>query len=246
MSSSLLRSSNPQVSDLFLKFLVYIFQGKLPRLESFPNCGRVGNPQHVECIWDCEWISNTLVGEIPNTGPILLDLALSQFDLRYSLIKYPQDKSCLDDCTIIDKLQDAEDSVNDLVQIAIEAISQRSNIDSIVIEICVLYFELDLPPCFKKPPFRRNLETETNLERLVGNSLTNSYTDPTLNYTLNQYPWTCSLRTAGYRVVTSTEPPCFRHHLPKHSLGGAAHCNYIGKSCEGTSIDLDDNLHLVE
>ena len=247
MSDSLLRSSIPQASDLFLKFLFSIFQGKLPRLESFPNCGRVGNKEHVECIWDCEWVDNPRYGQESNTGSVQIDELTANLSLTYRLIKYPPDTSCLDDCTFVAKLKARENSIAELLELATETLSQRPNIDSIILEICILYFELALPPCFNKP-FPRNLERGSNLERLVGNSLTNNYVDPTLNYTLNQYPWTCSLRTSGYRgrhicgATLLSAPPS------KTIIVGAAHCNYICKSSEGTvretccCRDTDDNF----
>jgi hypothetical protein len=95
------------VSDLFLKFMFYLFQGKLPRLESFPDCGRVGNPHHVECIWDCDWVDNPKFKQQPNTGIGLIDLMIQDSVLTYNLIKYPPDIACLEDCELITKLREA-------------------------------------------------------------------------------------------------------------------------------------------
>ena len=97
----------PQGSDLFLKFMFYLLQGKLPRLESFHNCGRVGNPQHDECIWDWDWVDNPKFKQQPNTGIGLIDLIIQESVLTYNLIKYPPDISCLEDCELITKLREA-------------------------------------------------------------------------------------------------------------------------------------------
>ena len=111
------------------------------------------------------------------------------------------------------------------------------NIDSIIIEICVLYLELRLTPCFNianllQAPLPRNI-TNIKMERLVGNSLTNSYRDPTINYTLNQYPWACSLRTAGYRGRHVCGASLLSAPPSKTIIVTAAHCNYICKSSDG-------------
>ena len=37
----------------FLAYLLHIFQGRSLYLENSPDCGRVGDPTKVECIWDC-------------------------------------------------------------------------------------------------------------------------------------------------------------------------------------------------
>ena len=241
MPSGSLQFSIPQVSNLFFKFLSYNLQSQSlhTRLESFPNCGKLGNPDNVECIWDCEWVDNPLIGRIPKTGSPLIDQFVSEAGLIYGLIKYPANKSCLDDCTFIAKLKEQENQgiqgiINVLLQ-SKEILNVKPNIDSIIIEICLIYFELrNQPPCLVLPPFQRSLEKKRKTQRLFGNSLTNSYVDKTLKYTLNQYPWTCSLRTAGYRgrhvcgATLLSAPPS------KTIIVGAAHCNYICKSSDGT------------
>ena len=251
----------PQISDTILKFLIYIFQEKLPRLENYPNCGRVGNPENVECIWDCEWVdSPKTVGSPFTTGLPMLNVALNEAGFTHGLVKYPSNIDCLDDCTMLAKIEEAAANSIDPVTLAVNlfaladpAIRQGPNIDSMIVEICLLYFELEPPPsrtCFNLPPaivIGRNLKTN-NLSRLIGNSLTNSYTDSTLNYTLNQYPWTCSLRTTGYRGRHICGTTLLSAPLSRTIIVGAAHCNYICKSSEGTvretccCRDPDDNF----
>ena len=237
MLASYSSSTFPQASDLFIKFLIHIFRDRLPRLESFPNCGRVRNPQNVECIWDCEWIDNPRLDQAPSTNiPVIDNIFPDGF--TYGLIKYPPDISCLEDCMLLPSLREAT-NVAELEKIVRQVLTERPNIDTIIIEICLLYFELNLSPCFDITNLLTGVGvgrdmSHNNPERLVGNSLTNSYTDPTLNYTLNQYPWTCSLRTAGYRgrhicgATLLSAPPS------KTIIATAAHCNYICKSSEGT------------
>ena len=78
---------------------------------------------------------------------------------------------------------------------------------------------------------------QEQVPRLVGNSLTNSYTDDTLYNTLNQYPWTCSVRVAGYRgrhlcgATLLSVPP------QPTIIVTAAHCNYICKDEDGTVLE---------
>ena len=99
------RTYSSHALNYFLKFFVHIFQGKLQRLESFPNCGRVRNPQNVECIWDCDWIANPLYGQALDTTISLIPLVplniIIPDGLTYNLIKYPQDPTCLQDCSLI-------------------------------------------------------------------------------------------------------------------------------------------------
>jgi hypothetical protein len=72
---------------------------------------------------------------------------------------------------------------------------------------------------------------------MSGNSLTNSYRDPSLEHTLRQYPWACSLRTRGFRgrhicgaTLLSTPPAAT-------VLVGAAHCNYVCKDTDGRLLE---------
>ena len=217
--------------NLNLMSLLFNLQQNVPRFENFPNCGRVGNPKKVECIWDCEWVDSPKYGQVPNPGPPY-GAIVARAGLIYNLIKYPANISCLDDCTIIPRLQRVENNIPALYQLSYDAISQEPNIDATVIEICILYTELGLPNCSDILP--RDAEI---VKRLIGNSLTNSYIDPTLRYTLNQYPWTCSLRTAGSRgrhicgATLLSAPPS------KTIIVGAAHCNYICKSSDGRVRD---------
>ena len=120
--------------NYFLKFFVHIFQGKLQRLESFPNCGRVGNPQYVECIWDCDWIANPLYGKAVNTNILLIDNILPD-GTTYNLIKYPPDPTCLLDCSLINRLS----GLTSITEIAAIITSiQRPNIDAMILELCSL------------------------------------------------------------------------------------------------------------
>ena len=229
--------------NYFLKFFVHIFQGKLQRLESFPNCGRVGNPQNVECVWDCDWITNPLNGQAVNTNNFLIDIIIPE-GFTYNLIKYPPDPTCLQDCSLIRDRLSGVTSISELADIIRPILVERPNIDSMILELCVLYLQLNgATPCldinnlsFPRKTERAQVERNISVtsQRLVGNSVTNNYIDPTLNYTLNQYPWTCSLRTGGYRgrhvcgATLLSAPPS------KTIIVSAAHCNYICKSSEGT------------
>ena len=227
------RTYSSHALNYFLKFFVHIFQGKLQRLESFPNCGRVGNPQNVECIWDCDWIANPLYGQ----ASIIFPDGWYGNGLTYNLIKYPKDPTCLQDCSLIrDRLSGLTD-ITELEDIFTPIVDKRPNIDSMIIEICLLYLELNNDVCNLSPLIGgRSISASVPIksQRLAGNSVTNNYFDPTLNYTLNQYPWTCSLRTAGYRgrhvcgATLLSAPPS------KTIIVSAAHCNYICKSSEGT------------
>ena len=241
------RTYSSHALNYFLKFFVHIFQGKLQRLESFPNCGRVGNPQYVECIWDCDWIANPLYGKaVDTTISLIPSVPLSIIfpdGLTYNLIKYPQDPTCLQDCSLIRVVSGLTD-ITKLEDIFTSRLDERPNIDSMIIEICLLYLELnnDITPCLDinnlSPPIGgRSISASvpiTSQRLLAGNSVTNNHIDGTLHYTLNQYPWTCSLRTAGYRgrhvcgATLLSAPPS------KTIIVSAAHCNYICKSSEGT------------
>ena len=87
-----------------LNFSINIFPEDSPKLESFPNCGRVGNPNNTECIWDCEWVNNPKLNQPVHTGVIQLD-ALFPPGYRYNLIKYPETLSCIEDCRILYRMR---------------------------------------------------------------------------------------------------------------------------------------------
>ena len=132
MLASYSSSTFPQASDLFIKFLIHIFRDRLPRLESFPNCGRVRNPQNVECIWDCEWIDNPRLDQAPSTNiPVIDNIFPDGF--TYGLIKYPPDISCLEDCMLLPTLREAA-NVAELEKIVRQVLTERPNIDTIIIK----------------------------------------------------------------------------------------------------------------
>ena len=175
----------------FLAYLLHILRGRSLLLESAPGCGRVRDPANVECIWDCDWVSNPWYGQVPQTGTNL-DLAIAATGLRYSVLRYPRDITCLQDCSFLHRLQ----TTPDLLALLNTTITQRSNIDSLIIEACLVYFQLgSSPDCL-------SLATRGHRRggRLTGNSISNSYPPlyEGLEHTLHQYPWACSLRTQGW------------------------------------------------
>ena len=216
----------------FLAYLLHIFQGRSLYLENSPDCGRVGDPTKVECIWDCTWVDNPWYGNPPTTGVPALDSLIQASGLRYSIIRYPQDITCLQDCTFLELFQANADSPVDLVNLVNSTIAQRSNIDSIIIEACLIYLELGVTPdCFSLVLIGRRRRG-----RLVGNSISNQYRE-NLEMTLGQYPWACSLRTTGYRgkhvcgaSLLSTPPQAT-------VVVGAAHCNYLCKDTTGLVVE---------
>jgi len=77
-------------------------------------------------------------------------------------------------------------------------------------------------------------------ERIIGHagdSIFLGLTEERLNKTLNQYPWTCSLKTRGFRgyhrcgVTLLSAPP------QKTILVSAAHCNFICKASDGFPVE---------
>ena len=153
----------------------------------------------------------------PDTGSSTLNSIISQNQFQYSAVKYPSSLSCLSDCGFLTLLNGpgAFDAI-------FLALNQRSNIDAFIVEICIIYFELNridptVSTCFPKP-LRRHAEKG----RLIGNSLTNSYRIASeLENTLRQYPWACSLRWVILGVTHCCPqdprlpgPACLRCHPP--------------------------------
>ena len=87
-----------EVHQLFLSFLLHVFHGQSRVLESAPNCGKLGDTAKTECIWDCDWVDNTFYGTVPETGSATLDSIIVSSGLTYSLIKYPSNPACIQDC----------------------------------------------------------------------------------------------------------------------------------------------------
>ena len=109
MASLLSHLATPhEAYQLLLTYLLHLLAGQPLELTSAPNCGRLGNASKTECIWDCDWIANDLFGEVPNTGITVLDALVQEAELRYSMIKYPRDLSCLEDCAFYGQLQTLE------------------------------------------------------------------------------------------------------------------------------------------
>ena len=170
--------------------VLYWFKESPLSLKSAPNCDRLGDLAKSECIWDCDWVNNTFLDSTPRTGSVGLDNVLRGY--RYFLLRYPSNPACLADCNILDQIQSSADLIG-LIRSTV-----RPNIDAIVLEICVIYFELNRLDavanpftCFPRPSPR----AAGGGARMIGNSLTNSYRETdTLENTLRQYPWACSIR----------------------------------------------------
>ena len=124
-----------------LNFSINIFPKDSPKLESFPNCGRVGNPNTTECIWDCEWVNNPKLNQPVNTGVIQLD-ALFPPGYRYNLIKYPETLSWIEDCRILYRMRQIT-SWPEIRQLVEDVTRWNPNLDNIIFEVCALYFELN-------------------------------------------------------------------------------------------------------
>ena len=225
------------MANNILNFSINIFPEDSPKLESFPNCGRVGNPNNTECILDCEWVNNPKLNQPVHTGVIQLD-ALFPPGYRYNLIKYPETLSCIEDCRILYRMRQIT-SWPEIRQLVEDVTRWNPNLDNIIFEVCALYFELNgSTGCFNRPIFLTRQGNLSKNKRLLGNSLISDersgYDNSTIEYTLNQYPWVCSICTAGYRghhicgATLLSAPPS------KTILVTAVHCNYICQSSEGT------------
>ena len=112
---------------------------------------------------------------------------------RYNLIKNPENLSCIEYCSWPEIRQLVEDVTN-----------WSPNLYNIIFEVCALYFELNgSTRCYNPQNFLTRQGNFSKNKRLLGNSLISDersgYDNSTIEYTLNQYPWVCSIRTAGYR-----------------------------------------------
>ena len=196
---------------------------------------------------------------IRHATPNLADFVPSGF--TFSLIKYAPNDTCLEECKFFTDVKE-QTSSTEAKNFIKAALNEQPNIDSIIAEICLIYLqqlineERKKSSCFtfvdaalhsryfssSSPPSLSTFPSPSppllpsnfsSFERLYGNSLSSSYTDSTQKHTLNQYPWTCSLRTSEFRgrhvcgATLLSAPPS------KTVIVSAAHCNYICKSSDG-------------
>ena len=235
-----------EVLQLFLSVLLHVFHGQSTVLESAPNCGQLGDSAKTECIWDCEWVTNTLHGTVPVTGSATFDSIIMNLGLTYTLIKYPSNPACTQDCGLQDVFLQIIQSGGDVESFVRQVLFSKPNIDSVLLELCLLYYQLNMMDAITYPDsilcVPRILVPRSAgpgpKARISGNSLSNSYRNTTaLDNTLAQYPWACSLRTKGFRgrhicgATLLSAPPS------RTVLVGAAHCNYICKDVDGTPLE---------
>jgi len=221
-------------------------------LTDFPGCGKLGNPEHMECTWDCRWIDNPYFGK---HGDVIIDAGTPQelkFPWYFPKLKNPKSLQCLSDCPIIQKCNNQIPGIAnkaDYLRCMLGTQETYNGIGRIVLEACIVA-ELVGVGCggsFGSSSEDTLIESVVddinklrNVTRLFGDGLgydPEGGPESTSHYTLNQYPMACSVRTRGYRGRHLCGSTMISAPPRQTILVSAAHCNYICKSRDGDVVE---------